>query len=198
MSVDPYLDPETGVLSNKLGITDAEFLQQVAADISAAHLDELAARTLPGFYDLDHLRAFHRVIFGDIFTWAGQIRTIQIFKNTGFCSPLHIVSYAEGEFARLAKENYLRGLDALDFVSRLTHYYAEIIELHPFREGNGRTQRAFLRQLAAEAGYRLDWTVVDSEENTQAAIAAHRGDLAPLRRLVQAMTTPTGVQTGSG
>lgn len=87
MSVDPYLDPATGVLSNKLGITDAEVLQQAAADISAVRLDELAARPLPGSYDLDHLRAFHRIIFGDVFAWAGQIRTIQIFKKTSFCPP---------------------------------------------------------------------------------------------------------------
>lgn len=192
MSVDPYLDPSTGVLRNKFGVTDAELLRQIAADISAARLDELAARPLPGLYDLDHLRAFHRAIFGDVFAWAGEIRTIQIFKETGFCPPQHIVSYAAGEFANLAKENYLRGLSISEFVPKLAHYCAEINELHPFREGNGRTQRAFLRQLAAEAGYRLDWTLVDSDENAQAAIAAHVGNLAPLRRLVQAITMPTG------
>lgn len=82
MSVDPYLDPSTGVL-HKLGTTDADLLQQIVADISAARLDELAVRPLPGSYDLDHLRAFHRAVFGDIFTWAGEIRTIQIFKKAG-------------------------------------------------------------------------------------------------------------------
>jgi cell filamentation protein len=194
MTVDPYVDPATGVLSNKLGITDAGLLQQAVADISAARIDELAARRLPGSYDLDHLRAFHTVLFGDVFAWAGEIRTISIFKETGFCPPQHIVPYAAGEFARLAKENFLRGLHISDFTPRLTHYYAEMIEIHPFREGNGRTQRAFLRQLAEDAGFRLDWSHVDAEENTRAAIAAHKGDLDGLGQLIQAITTPVGNQ----
>jgi fido (protein-threonine AMPylation protein) len=84
MSLDPYVDPATGVLLNRLGITDADSLWQAVADISAARLDELAARPLPGAYDLSHLMAFHKVIFGDVFTWAGQLRTVQIFKETGF------------------------------------------------------------------------------------------------------------------
>ena len=188
MTLDPYMDPTTGALINKLGITDAETLWQVVADISAARLDELAAKPLRGLYDLAHLRAFHRRIFGDVFPWAGQIRTIQIFKETGFCLPQNIESYAAGEFAKLAEENYLRGLAQHEFAQRLAYYHAEINEMHPFREGNGRAQRAFLRQLGQDAGYDLDWTVVQAEDNTNAAIAAHKGDLEPLQRILNDIT----------
>lgn len=190
MSVDPYLDPATGVLTNRLGITDAARLHQAVADISAARIDELAIRPLPGSYDLAHLAAFHRAIFGDVFAWAGQIRTVQIFKETGFCLPQHIESYAAGEFGRLAKENHLRELDLPDFVHRLAYYQAEINEMHPFREGNGRAQRAFLRQLALEAGYRVDWTGLSAEDNVAAAIAAHSGDLDPMRRILAGIVRP--------
>jgi cell filamentation protein len=72
----------------------------------------------------------------------------------------------------------------------LAYYHAEINEVHPFREGNGRALRAFLRQLAREAGYRLDWTVVSPEENHAAALAAHGGDLEPLRTLLTRVVTP--------
>lgn len=121
MTVDPYLDPSTGVLINKLGIIDAERLQQVAADISAARLNELAARPLPGTYDLAHLRGFHRIIFGDVFAWAGQIRTVQISKQTGFCLPQHIESYAAGEFVKLARDGYLRNLASEEFIQKLAY-----------------------------------------------------------------------------
>lgn len=188
MAHDPYLDPVTEVLINKLGITDTEMLRQLVADISAARLDELAARPLRGLYDLTHLRAFHKKIFGDVFPWAGQIRTIPIYKETGFCLPQNIESYAAGEFARLAQENYLRGLPQREFADRLAYYHAEINEVHPFREGNGRTQRAFLGQLAHEAGYDVDWTIVDAEDNISAAVAAHKGDLEPLQRILRAIT----------
>ena len=188
MTLDPYVDPSTAVLVNKLGITDAEKLRQVVADISAARLDELAARPLRGLYDLTHLRAFHKRIFGDVFPWAGQIRTVQIFKETGFCLPQNIESYAATEFAKLARENYLRGLARDRFTQRLAYYHAEINEIHPFREGNGRAQRAFLCQLASDAGYDLDWTAVEAEDNTNAAVAAHKGDLGLLERILSDIT----------
>jgi cell filamentation protein len=159
MTFDPYV-AATGVLRNRLGITDADLLSQAAADISAARLRELSARPLPGLHDLNHLQRFHKALFGDVFPWAGEIRTVQIFKETGFCLPQHIESYAAGEFAKLARERYLRGLHMDDFVQRLAHYVAEVNEMHPFREGNRRAQRAFFRQLAGEAGYELDWTAL--------------------------------------
>jgi cell filamentation protein len=178
----------SGVLTNKLGISDPDILRQAVADISAARMDELAARPLRGMYDLTHLRAIHRRIFGDVFAWAGQIRTIPIFKETGFCLPQHIESYAAEEFVKLARENYLRGLGRERFAERVAYYHAEINELHPFREGNGRAQRAFLGQLAGEAGFCLDWTAVQAEDNLRAAVAAHNGDLEPLRRIMLEIT----------
>lgn len=192
MTADPYIDPRTGILINKLGIVDEDTLREVTADISAARITQLTERPLAGAYDLAHLREFHRRIFGDVFPWAGQIRTVQISKLTGFCLPQHIESYAAGVFDKLARTRYLRGLERGTFVQELTFYHAEINELHPFREGNGRAQRAFLRQLAAEAGYRIDWTVVDPDQNVEAAVAAHVGDLEPLRQLLRGVVRPLG------
>jgi cell filamentation protein, protein adenylyltransferase len=60
-------------------------------------------------------------------------------------------------FGQLAAEKHLRGLIRESFVDRVTHYFAEINAIHPFREGNGRTQRAFFAQLSQEAGWHLRW-----------------------------------------
>ncbi|MGO4615695.1 hypothetical protein AB4305_15075 [Nocardia sp. 2YAB30] len=68
MTVDPYVDPESGVLCNRLEILDADLLRRVESDLSLAALADLGTRILPGSYDLDHLRAFHREIFGDLFS----------------------------------------------------------------------------------------------------------------------------------
>jgi cell filamentation protein len=81
---------------------------------------------------------------------------------------------------QLPAEGHLRGLDRDLFVDRLTRYLAENNSVHPFREGNGRTQRAFLQQLAADAGYHLDWTKLDCTRNIEASQAAHRGDEQPM------------------
>jgi cell filamentation protein len=63
------------------------------------------------------------------------------------------------------------------------HYFAEINSAHPFREGNGRTQRAFVSQLAAAAGYRIEWARLEAQRNVDASRAAHRGDNQPLRAI---------------
>jgi hypothetical protein len=67
---DPYRDPETGVLRNLLGITDAAVLEQADADFSALRLAQLHRRELPGDWDLAHLCGFHRLLFGDVYPWA--------------------------------------------------------------------------------------------------------------------------------
>jgi fido (protein-threonine AMPylation protein) len=121
---DPYLDPASGVLRNLLGITDPAELSEVEAALSASRLVDLERRRLPGTYDLDHLRAFHRYILGDV--------------NA----------------------------------------------LHPFREGNGRAQRAFFSQLAHDAGHHIDWVRMDPARNVTASTAAHHGDLALLTAML--------------
>jgi cell filamentation protein, protein adenylyltransferase len=87
-------------------------------------------------------------------------------------------------FGRLAAVHHLRGRDRDAFLDGLTALLAEVNALHPFREGNGRTQRAFLGQLARDAGYRLRWEHVDRDANIDAARAAADGDLAPMRALL--------------
>lgn len=189
MTVDPYVDPGSGVLRNRLGITDQQRLEHVEAGLSFAALADLGVRTLPGNYDLAHLRAFHREIFGDIYPWAGEIRVAGIARSDPFCLPHHIESYAADVFAQLAKERHLRGLNRPAFVGRLTHYFAEVNAIHPFREGNGRTQRAFFRQLSREASWRLDWSNLDPQSNEDASLASLRGDNSPLHGMLDALVT---------
>ncbi|WP_322751179.1 MULTISPECIES: Fic/DOC family protein [unclassified Frankia] len=184
MAVDPYVDTKSGVLRNRLGITDPQRLQEAEAGLTLAALADLGARVLPGKYDLDHLRSFHREIFGDIYPWAGEIRGVGIARSDPFCLPQHIESYSTDVFAALATERCLRGLPRDSFLERLTHYFAEVNAIHPFREGNGRTQRAFFRQLSRDAGWPIDWSALDRDENIRASTASLRGDNGPLRELL--------------
>src|SRR5664280_1411278 len=86
--------------------------------------------------------------------------------------------------ARLAAEQHLRRMDRETFVDRLTYFAGEINALHPFRDGNGRTQRAFLGQLARDADHHLSWSRLDRHRNTEAFAASLNGDDAPLRELL--------------
>ncbi len=69
--------------------------------------------------------------------------------------------YSASVFDALAADNYLKGLPREQFVDRLAFHFGEINSIHPFREGNGRAQCAFTRQLASDAGWSLDWSKVD-------------------------------------
>jgi cell filamentation protein len=185
MASDPYVYPGTDVLRNRLGLRDAAELAERDAAISAIRLAQLERRFIPGVYDLTHLQATHHHIFGDIYPWAGELRTVTISKEGDmFALPDHIGPYLTGVLADLAHEDHLCDLDRKSFVARLTHYYAEINAVHPFREGNGRTQRAFLGQIAKAAGHPVAWIRLDPERNVHAARGSHRGNNAPLRELL--------------
>ena len=107
-----------------------------------------------------------------------------------FALPARIAPYLSDVLAGLPRENYLRGLPAGRCADRLTYYLAEINAAHPFREGNGRTQRAFVGQLAAEAGYHLAWEQLTPERNIEASVAAMRGNTAPLRQALGELMSP--------
>jgi cell filamentation protein len=167
-----------------LGITDPVELAQIEAALSASRLVDLERQRLPGNYDLDHLRAFHRYILGDVFEWAGELRSVSIAKGSLFCLPQHLVTAGADVFGQLAAADRLRGLNREQFIGRTAEFFADVNALHPFREGNGRAQRAFFSQLAHDAGHHIDWIRMDPDRNTAASAAAHQGDLAPLSEML--------------
>ncbi len=99
-------------------------------------------------------------------------------------TPQHLISFGEEVFGKLARAENLRGLDRPDFVDGLTELLADINALHPFREGNGRTQSSFLTQLARDAGHTIRWSVMGPAVNVAASRAAHRGDNNALRAML--------------
>lgn len=187
MPDDRYGDPVTGVLRNKLGLGTVAGLEAAELEITHAALILLHESPVAATYDLLHLREIHRRIFRDIYEWAGQIRTVTIAKGTTFCLPQYIESTAGAMFGELGDENFLRGLTRDAFIERLAYYLGEVNALHPFREGNGRTQRAFFGQLARDAGFALGWQHLDAARNIEASVASMRGDLEPMRKLLDTL-----------
>jgi cell filamentation protein len=186
-SGDPYLDRDTGVLRNLLGIKDQAGLDKAESSLSFLRTNELREQAVKGKFDLAHLQEIHRRLFGDVYDWAGQIRQVEIQKgSTAFARQMAIESAARQLFGLLAKERYLQGLDAELFSQRAGHYLGEINVLHPFREGNGRTQREFIGQLAQAAGHRVDWSGISQEYMTQASIDAYNGNSSGLAGLIRA------------
>lgn len=184
---DHYLDPETGILRNRLGITDESELEKAEASFVAWRSYELSQKPIAGRFDLVHLQAIHRHLFGDVYDWAGEIRTIDLSKgNSYFANHTRIFGAASPIFERLEKEQHLKGLDTAAFSERAAYYLGEINALHPFREGNGRAQREFINHLARANDYVIDWTGISPEAMTQASIEAfHRGDTAKFAAFIR-------------
>lgn len=182
--MDPYVYPGTNVLRNLRGIQDAERLASFEADATSERLSELIERPTPGAFDAAHLRAIHRYIFQDLFDWAGEFRTVNITRapQAPFAFYEQIVPCSSGLFSKLAKEQPLS-----PFIARTAYYFGELNAIHPFREGNGRTQREFIRQLALRHGYAMDWSRVTRDEMIDASrLSFQRGDNSGLERLLAA------------
>jgi cell filamentation protein len=120
MSEDPYTDPVSGVLRNRLGLRTTGGLEAAEREITHAALIFLKESPVAASYDLGHLCAIHGRIFGEIYDWAGQVRTVAIAKGTWFCLPQYIESAAAEVFRALRGERLLRGLPRDQFTERLT------------------------------------------------------------------------------
>jgi cell filamentation protein len=192
VSADPYVYPDSNVLRNLQDIRDPDQLRQVEANLTRLRALRIAAQPIPGRYDLAHLQRFHHELFDGLYAWAGQLRTVAIARTDLFCLPAHLTTYGREIFAELGADKYLHGLPRDAFIERLAHHMGNVNALHPFREGNGRAQRAFFSQLAGDRGYQLRWQHVDPECNIAAAIASMHGNEQPLRELLDDITTTRG------
>ncbi len=162
-------------------------------------LYELGRRGVTGKFDLFHLREIHRYIFQDVFPWAGELRQVGMSKVGGapFAYPAYIVPALTELLGELKSEGFLMGLDRLSFSQRAAYYLGEINAVHPFREGNGRTQREFVRQLALHGGHTLSWAGFSQAENTVSSIASHtRKDHRGLATIIEAAIAQTEAAGG--
>jgi cell filamentation protein len=193
-TLDPYLDPETGVLRNLIGARTKDALEAAEADLSFARLMQLMEHPPKATGDLAELRAIHRYLFQDVYEWAGQLRTVDIRKNVegaGFFLPVAMIDRAAGFAAsELRDANMLRGLARDRFIERLAYHYEQFNYIHPFRDGNGRAQRVFWNRITRDAGWQLDWRPVQESANDRACRAASdQQDFAPLREMFSQIVT---------
>jgi cell filamentation protein len=183
--MDPYVYPRTNVLRNLREIRDADVLNTVEAIATTRRLTELENKPLHGRFDTHHFQAIHRYIFQDMYAWAGELRTVNISKSGDtFAFVEHIASSLARTFWDLQGEGLLTGLDMRRFSNRAAYYLGEINAVHPFREGNGRAQREFIRQLGVHNGWVFDWTGISQEQMVDASIRSLRVDNRGLEDLL--------------
>jgi cell filamentation protein len=187
-AVDPYVYPDApGVLINKFGF-------KAAAELDAAERVHVAQRIKQGApkgnFDLKHLKAIHRHLFQDVYAWAGETRTVEIAKDG---DQFHLRAYIETGMAdihgRLVRRKFLESLSAEEFSRAAAEIIGDLNYVHPFREGNGRTQLQYLKQLAQRAGHDIDLTRLRGPQWIAASRAAQHTDYEPMRVAIAAALT---------
>ena len=166
-----YCYPNSNTLINKLDIKDDKLLQKYEAKITAAKLLALRQKGIIGNFDVEHLNAIHTYLFEDIYSFAGKYRNENIAKGVfRFAEWEYIEPELQRLFKELKNENYLADLSKEELAERLAYYLSELNVLHPYREGNGRTIREFIRELALKNGYNLNLSKVTPQDFLKASI----------------------------
>jgi len=186
---DPYVYPGTKILINKEGIRNKAELDQFERVMTAVRLREgipEAALTTDGY------RAIHRHVFQDVFSWAGEFRTAEISKGGHlFCRPRYLRSEMDKRFQMIGAEAPWDGVAADEFARRLAGHVSELNAIHPFREGNGRTMRAFIDIAARRAGQDLHVERIEPGPWIQASIRSFKtGDATGLERVIRGIYGP--------
>ncbi len=182
-----YCYPGTNVLKNKLDIRDLDRLHEAERDYSSVRQAELSNMGVTGDFSFKHLCSIHKQLFQDVYSWAGKTRTVDISKGTIFCLVQFIESQFDDLYRKLKKENFLADIaDEKEMGKRLAFYLGELNMIHPFREGNGRTQRIFIEQLCLNNGrFEIDFTEITKEEMIAASVRSANASNDMLEELIE-------------
>lgn len=181
-------------LENKLHISDPKQLREAEenafSDAVADILDQDFSNTEFGF---EFLKYLHGLLFGAIYPFAGQARTVNITKadsDIPFCMADYITTEAARIFSDLKSKNYLQDTPEEQFANSIAELATELNALHPFREGNGRTIRLYLQLLASKANYLISYDLVGHEEIIEADKRAFIGDDSLIREMYHKIISP--------
>ena len=181
--LNPYVDLRTGTLYNKVVAHSAEELKERENTFVNLRMAELKESPVQGKLDFAHLKEIHHRLFQDVYDWAGKARLdfdaakqdYQGGRSYAFTPSAQIQAEGKRVFEKLAAHDHLQGLTRKEFVPELAKLHGELNHLHTFPEGNGRTQRLFLEQVAQKAGHPVDLSIGTEHRIIEASIAQTKG-----------------------
>lgn len=155
--MDVYFDYENNVLKNKPNITNADELAELEYKLTTIRTTELMIVNPPDKLTMQTYKSIHHHLFQDIYEWAGYYRSVNLSKgNTNFLSPQFFANSEHEIDQQISKYIKLLNLSSKNVCRELSKILIDLNYMHPFREGNGRTQREFIRQLAHVKGFDIN------------------------------------------
>lgn len=179
---DPYLNPATGILANIPELETQEELNKFEEILFQANFEEAMVFVQNQTdFNLATWKAIHQICFSEIYKWAGDPRIVRISKGTTvFAYPEHIESESNKIFSEL---NSLLKAEKLT-LDKAAEFFADINVLHPFREGNGRTQRILYSEILRRIGYVVDYNLTSQDEMIEAMIHGYNANYEPIKKLI--------------
>jgi len=188
----PMSDFEKELLSSNITrAKDMEQLHHRENILTTLRTYAVKEHPIQGVFDYQHLKAIHRYLFQDVYVWAGMdrydigLRGAFRKGNSYFTPGEKLPQVAASLFDALKEEHFFRGLKKEPFIKSIASFFNGLNILHPFREGNGRTQRIFIEQLAYNAGYHLDLSQVSQSMMIQASIQGSKGNIKGFEIIIQ-------------
>lgn len=168
--------PGTTVLINKLGLQEQEALNDAEYMSVSIYTAEMMETDFTEPFTFEFYCYIHKVLFGDIYDWAGEIRTVDISKKgTNFCRSDNILSLGNAKFGYLQRNDEFNNFPREKYIKEIADFYHELNMLHPFREGNGRTERLFFSLLLKRNGNSIDFAKCDTDFLMTATMYAAQG-----------------------
>jgi cell filamentation protein len=187
LSTDPY--SKDGVLKNKFGEKDPkklEILEKRSTIRGWIKLQNELIATPNLKLDTALIKKIHKNLFEDVYDWAGEYRTVNIVKGkTMFANALYVPAALEDLVTRINRDITSKSITANNISDKLAYYYSELNMIHPFREGNGRTQKIFIEKVADKLGYSLQLEKVDSKKLLEVTIESVNGTGRPLKKVFE-------------
>ena len=167
-----YTYKNSSVLKNKLNITTEEKLKEYETKMVALKLASIDKADFKRTYDEEHLKAIHNYLFEDVYDFAGQYRLENITKDNFIFSQYQ---YIDENIKEVFKKTNIQSLEDLPFeelIIKLSDFMTDLNVLHPFREGNGRATREFIREFLDKLGFEINWFEIDYNDILRASMLA--------------------------
>lgn len=187
---------KNGVLNNNLNINDQDELNRAERLITSYRLAEMFLDNNNLEFTVDYYLKIHEYLFKDIYPFAGQIMDEIIEKRIPFCLP-HLIYFNLNKLLLKAEKLSQKINDENQLIDIITYVYSELDIIHPFLEGNGRTEREFIRQYVDYINnfinfgkYKVDYTLIENDKDgfIEAVVAADAlCDLTKLREYMKSI-----------
>lgn len=164
--IDPnnqYTYPDSTVLVNKQNITNIEEAYRNEHLFVTRRLADLRLEPIQ-VYSMSDILAIHNYLFQDVYAWAGQYRKVNISKSGNPFMPIQSFNTAETHMNNLIHSYHQTANSKDEIIVHLIEILDNLNYFHPFREGNGRTQREVIRSLALSKGYSAQIRVEQDDE----------------------------------